>query len=213
MTSQKRGTSPAHAPRTATGGTQSNNSHNYDDVDPPFPAVPERLTYRFDGGEQSAEERAAHAMHDAAVKIVRAHAQRLANGDPIRTEIYYRTMRYRQAMDTVPSIVDKTGTWWLVGRNASHEFYLGFDAQGRYASGGYGEDLLTEGDPEFLLEEWQSRREWENRWKRRQGDLLGVGNDARLEVVDGRLCRSYYGYRFSSQPIKDPDKPGYLGHY
>lgn len=205
MTATSGGNSPAQAPRTETDSDQSS------DI-PEFPPTPDTLVYAY-GREPTAEEKAAHDLQAAAVKIVRAHAEALANGDPVRAGIFERSMWYEHRMEPEPPMRRNGGMWWLVGRNASHQFYLGYNAHGELCRGAYGEDTLREGDPDFKMEMWALHKEVDSRHRRRHGDEgLGVRGDAWMEAENGRLRRCYIGDVFSWSRIEDPKNLGYLGH-
>lgn len=179
---------------------------------PEFPPVPDSLIYAY-GRDPTAEERAAHELQSAAARIVRARAEKLADGDSVRADIYERAMWCAQSMDVEPSLLRRDGTWWRVGRNSSHEFYLGYNAQREFCRAAFGEDVIREGDPQFQMDMWVVYRNNENRYRREHGDMLGVRGDAWMEASNGRLRRCYLGDKFSWSRVLDPGNLGYLGHY
>lgn len=141
-------------------------------------------------------------------------ALRLAEGDPIRAIIYRAAILYRRSFDVATAdFVDYDGEFWLVGRNATHQFYLGFDTLGAFARASGGEDVICEEDPEWSMSEWMSWRDSVNAFHRRNPEFRSARDTAWLEVDNGRIRHCYEGHSFRVTRISDPNNIGYLGHY
>lgn len=121
----------------------------------------------------------------------------------------------------MPHVREDGGKWWIVGRNASHEFYLGLLPDGTPGRADCGEGMIREGDPDFSREEWDFNHEvysapvkrdgrfgpefWEMREANRKWDLEGLFEDGK---------RQYWANRWSQYPVEPAELSKlYLGHY
>lgn len=202
---------------TPTQGSQLAPTSTVTDGTRSFPPTPKTVVVYSRTALTKKEQRAVDWDREVRRRAEEAALQ-LAEGDPTRAIVYRAAIMYRRSFDVHNNsdILDNTGEFWLVGRNASHQFYLGFDLEGNLARASYGDDVLYEGvHPEWSLEKWRKLRDEDNAFHRNYPSSSGAPREytAGICVRDGKLCRHYTDYLFEVSRIDDPNNIGYLGHY
>ena len=104
--------------------------------------------------------RSAEAESEGRARQLEQVAQRHAKGDPIVAEILLWHLHYnwgkgnkpRQPYIDSPSVINGV-KFWRVGHNASHEFYLGTDGNGKRFRYSVGESCTVDMDGEPLTED------------------------------------------------------------
>jgi hypothetical protein len=160
-----------------------------------FPVVPRSLSYPA----TTRRQKRAHLWHEEIQRRIHERAIAFAKGDEVLASIYHRNMHYGMSMTPDEAHVREDGSrWWCVGRNSSHEFYLGFLADGSFARAACGEDCIYEGDPEFSIEDWEDGGS--------EPDL-----NHRTEEIDGKAVKYHWGTKWTQRKA-DPSGHMYLGH-
>lgn len=173
-----------------------------------FPPAPSMVPY----GSNKKRHVRTRAWYEEVRRRVRARALELAGGDEKLGLCYFGSMQFNVAMKPeAPHVRPDGSRWWQVGRNASHEFYIGFLPDGTFGSAACGDDLTMDDAPEFDLSHWQMLRDDESRYARKYNKTY-FRDTARLSVEDGKLRRSYWGDRWSQRAV-GPEGVGYIGHH
>ncbi len=96
--------------------------------------------------------------HAEVRKRVRFQAELYAAGDEdfeVLADIYESAMHFESSMSKPePRLHEDGSSWWQVGRNGSHDFYLGFMPDGSYGRASCGEPVGLKRDDPFVESDW-----------------------------------------------------------
>jgi hypothetical protein len=116
-----------------------------------FPVHPRFITVG-----RTKKQKRRNAWMEEVSRRLRERAAFYAGGDEKLTMCLYGNMQYNMSMvPDMPYMREDGAGWWQVGRNASHEFYLGFLADGSFARASCGEE--GEDEDGYPIDKWHQR--------------------------------------------------------